>query len=42
MAFSFFGKKHDEEDPTVQDLPVAAITPNRYQPRHLFGDRDIY
>ncbi|WP_283582248.1 ParB/RepB/Spo0J family partition protein [Ligilactobacillus hohenheimensis] len=42
MAFSFFGKKHDEEDATVQDLPVAAITPNRYQPRHLFGDRDIY
>ncbi|WP_416353842.1 nucleoid occlusion protein [Agrilactobacillus fermenti] len=41
MAFaSFFGKnrknKSDNELKQVQELPVAAIVPNRYQPRKVF------
>lgn len=40
MAFNLFGhKKKDEKQ--VQELPTAAIVPNRYQPRKVFQEDAI-
>ncbi|MCZ2493455.1 nucleoid occlusion protein [Dellaglioa carnosa] len=46
MAFSFLGnRKNQQEDETnqkkVSDISIAAIIPNRFQPRRVFDDQKI-
>ena len=44
MAISFFGKKKEETSSSVNQVvmvPVAAIVPNRFQPRKVFNTDHI-
>ncbi|MCD5463634.1 nucleoid occlusion protein [Lactobacillus delbrueckii] len=41
MAFGFFYRNEIPQNKQVQDLPVAEIHPNRYQPRRTFSDDSI-
>lgn len=42
MAISFFGKKKDDKNINqVVMVPVAAIVPNRFQPRKVFNTENI-
>lgn len=41
MAFGFFYRNEIPQNKQVQDLPLAEIHPNRYQPRRSFSDDSI-
>lgn len=41
MAFSFFHKNDLPQNKQVQDLPIAQLHPNRYQPRRTFSEESI-
>lgn len=41
MAFGFFHRNEIPQNKQVQDLPLAEIHPNRYQPRRTFSDDSI-
>lgn len=41
MAFSFFHKNDLPQNKQVQDLPIAQLHPNRYQPRRTFSKESI-
>ncbi|MFD1429294.1 nucleoid occlusion protein [Lacticaseibacillus mingshuiensis] len=42
MALSFFGRKKQEpERPSVTEIPLADIVPNRFQPRKVFSKEAI-
>lgn len=41
MAFGFFHRNEIPQNKQVQDLPLAEIRPNRYQPRRTFSDDSI-
>ena len=41
MAFSFFHKNDLPQNKHVQDLPIAQLHPNRYQPRRTFSEESI-
>ena len=41
MAFGFFHRNEIPQNKQVQDLPLAQIHPNRYQPRRTFSDDSI-
>lgn len=41
MAFVFFHRNEIPQNKQVQDLPLAEIRPNRYQPRRTFSDDSI-
>lgn len=41
MTFGFFHRNEIPQNKQVQDLPLAEIHPNRYQPRRTFSDDSI-
>ena len=41
MAFGFFHRNEIPKNKQIQDLPLARIHPNRFQPRHAFSSESI-